>query len=232
MPNYKIFQDYADSLRTKIYGIDESGSTTPLLTNASGKLDVVGNVEFSGQVSGTVTVSGEVSGTVKVSSGIEVSGGTIEVSGQVSGTVTVSGEVSGTVTVSSGVEVSGIVNTSGNALYVRGAIVDSGPVSSGISGQDSGVFGEAYWDVLGYRSWTFAVKYSGDSGDFVSARLQISPTASGSDWVNVDPSPAYYSGTTLWNLFTTTYQLRYARAYYVNDSGASGAMALYFQAEY
>lgn len=199
MPNYKIFQDYADSLRTKIYGIDESGSTTPLLTNASGKLDVVGNVEFSGQVSGTVTVSGEVSGTV---------------------------------TVSSGVEVSGIVNTSGNALYVRGAIVDSGPVSSGISGQDSGVFGGAYWDVLGYRSWTFAVKYSGDSGDFVSARLQISPTASGSDWVNVDPSPAYYSGTTLWNLFTTTYQLRYARAYFVNDSGASGAMALYFQAEY
>ncbi|MDD3893899.1 MAG: polymer-forming cytoskeletal protein [Syntrophomonadaceae bacterium] len=290
MPNYKIFQDFADSLRVKIYGVDESNNTTPLLTDASGKMSVTGNVEVSGQVSGTVDIgsgtvgiSGQVSGIVDIGSGsVEISGqvsgivdigsGSVEISGQVSGTVGISGQVSGivdigsgsveisgqvsgivdigsgsveisgqvsgtvdigsgTVKVDSGVEVSGIVNTSGAPLFVRGAIVDSGPVSSGISGQISGAFGGEYWDVLGYRSWTFAVKYSGASGANVTSRLQISATGSGADWINVDPSASNYSGIT-WNLFATTYQLRYARIYFINDSGAEGDMQLYFQSEY
>lgn len=246
MPNYKIFQDFADSLRVKIYGVDESNNTTPLLTDASGKMSVTGNVEVSGQVSGTVDIgsgtvgiSGQVSGIVDIGSGsVEISGqvsgivdigsGSVEISGQVSGTVDIG---SGTVKVDSGVEVSGIVNTSGAPLFVRGAIVDSGPVSSGISGQISGAFGGEYWDVLGYRSWTFAVKYSGASGANVTSRLQISATGSGADWINVDPSASNYSGIT-WNLFATTYQLRYARIYFINDSGAEGDMQLYFQSEY
>ncbi|MGE5396232.1 MAG: DUF6385 domain-containing protein [Chitinophagales bacterium] len=266
MPNYKVFQDTADSMRVKIFGVDDSGATTPLLTDASGRMEVAGNFDISGQVSGTVTVSGQVSGivdigsgSVKITSGVEVSGnvavsGTVSVSGAVdigsgsvkvtsgvevsgnvavSGTVSVSGAVdigSGSVKITSGVEVSGIANTSGTALYVRGAIIDSGPVSSGISGSGSGAFTSSIYDVLGLRNWTLAVKYSGDNQADVTAQLQMSATGSGEDFINID-SASNFSGQN-WQFFVTTYQVRYARIYYTNSSGVSGAMSVTFQAEY
>jgi len=78
MPNYKVFQDYADSMRVKIYGVDDSNNTVPLLTNASGKMNVTGTVATSGSVavSGPVEISGSVavSGPVGISGSVAVSG--------------------------------------------------------------------------------------------------------------------------------------------------------------
>ena len=260
MPNYKMFQDYADSLRVRIYGADDSNNIVPLLTDASGKMDVVGTVGVSGAVeisgnvgvSGTVAVSGNVgvSGTVGVSGAVEISGnvgisGTVAVSGNVgvSGTVGVSGavEISGNVGVSGTVAVSGTVDTSGwifNSggtplyvnLYTRNT-VDSGPISAPWSGSSSGT-ADGVWDVLGYNGWTLAVKFSGTSGEAVSAKLQMSVIGSGeSTWVDQQPY-ADFSGTS-WNYYTTNYHVRYARIFGQNTSATdSGALLVYLQAEY
>lgn len=210
MPNYKTFQDYADSLRVRIYGSDDANNIVPLLTDASGKMDVVGTVG----VSGSVAVSGNVgvSGTVAVSGNVGVSG-TVAVSGNVgvSGTVAISGTV-------------GVFLSGRNTL-------DSGPVAAPWSGSSSGT-ADGVWDVLGYNSWTLAVKFSGTSGEAVSAKLQMSVIGSGeSTWIDQDVYKNF-SGTS-WNFYTTNYHVRYARMWGQNTSTTdSGALLVYFQGEY
>lgn len=232
MPNYKVFQDYPDSLRVRIYGADSSGYIESILTNSSGAILISGQtVGISGSVSlsgATVAVSGNVgiSGTVAVSGPVEVSGAVT-----VNGTVAVSGlvEVGGTVAVSGPVEVSGTVILNGHT------IVDSGPVlttiNSGAAGESGAVSGESY-DVLGYTSWTLAVKYSGASGDQVSVILQTcalsGAAAADADYV-FDSSGNFANQS--WNFFTAGITPRYARLYYVDTGSASGALLTYFQAQ-
>jgi len=159
LPNYKTFQDYADSLRVRVYGADSSGTVSSILTDASGKMNITGDVGVSGNVgvSGTVAVSGNVgvSGTVGVSGAVEISGNV-----GVSGTVAVSGNVgvSGTVGVSGAVEISGNVGVSGT-VAVSGNVGVSGTV--GVSG---------------------AVEISGNVG--VSGTVAISGTVDTSGWVS------------------------------------------------
>ena len=211
MPNYKIFQDNADSLLTKVYGVDSSGVSQALLTSASGRLDVIGSVAVSGPV--------EISGTVGVS-------GSVAVSGPV--------EISGTVGVSGNVAVSGPVEVSGNVTVSGHTILDSGPtaitINSGGDGESGEVIGS--YDVLSYSSWTLAVKYSGSSGDLVSVALQVSALSGGAatdaDYVT-DSIKTFVSGS--WNLFTSGITPRYARLYYVDTGESGGSLVTYFQAQ-
>jgi hypothetical protein len=326
LPNYKVFQDFADALRTKIFGVDSNNNTRPIRTDSSGRLEVQstisGPVEVSGvvgvsgsvaisgpvEVSGVVGVSGSVaisgpvevsgvvgvSGSVAISGPVEVSGvvgvsgsvavsGPVEVSGvvgvsgsvaisgpvEVSGVVGVSGSVavsgpvevsgvvgvSGSVAVSGPVEVSGVVgvsgsvaisgpvdvsgtvtvqNTSGSPLYVNlfsRNSVDSGPVLTHINGGTSGAFSGGIWDVLGYNSWTIAVKYSGDSGELMNVKLQLAAISGDDNFVD-DGDYVNYSGRT-WNFFAPNYHVRYARMYYqFSGTSDSGNLLLYFQGEY
>jgi hypothetical protein len=109
--------------------------------------------------------------------------------------------------------------------------VDSGPVLTHISGSTSGVLSGGVWDVLGYNSWTMAVKYSGASGAQMNVKLQMAAVSGATDFID-EGGYVSYSGTN-WNFFTTTYHVRYARMYY-NYTGTtdSGNLLLYFQAEY
>lgn len=225
MPNYKTFQDYADSLRVRVYGADSTGVVSSLLTDASGKMNVTGDVG----VSGSVFVSGStvgVSGTVAVSGNVGVSG-TVAVSGNVG--------VSGSVAVSGTVDTSGwVFNSGGTPLYVNlyaRNTLDSGPVAAPWSGSSSGT-ADGTWDVLGYNSWTLAVNFSGTSGEAVSAKLQMSVIGSGeSTWVDQDVYKNF-SGIS-WNFYTTNYHVRYARMWGQNTSATdSGALLVYFQGEY
>jgi len=101
--------------------------------------------------------------------------------------------------------------------------VDSGPISAPWSGSSSGT-ADGVWDVLGYNGWTLAVKFSGTSGEAVSAKLQMSVIGSGeSTWVDQQPY-ADFSGTS-WNYYTTNYHVRYARIFGQNTSATdSGAL--------
>jgi len=236
MPNYKVFQDFADALRTKIFGVDSNNNTRPIRTDSSGRLEVQstisGTVDVSGVVgvSGSVAISGpvEVSGVVGVSGSVAVSG-PVEVSGVVgvSGSVAVSGpvEVSGTVTVQ---------NTSGSPLYVNlwsRNFVDSGPILTHVNGATSGVLSGGIWDVLGYNSWTLAVKYSGNSGAQMNVKLQMAAVSGDTNFVD-DADYVNYSGRT-WHFFTPNYHVRYARIYYqFTGTSDSGNLLLYFQGEY
>jgi hypothetical protein len=59
VPNYKIFQESADSLRTRIYGVDSGGTVRPLLTTTDGKMQVMGDITIdSGDVVTVVNKSG------------------------------------------------------------------------------------------------------------------------------------------------------------------------------
>lgn len=44
MPNYKVFQDAANQLKSKIYGSDGAGNVLPILTDASGRMSVAGTI--------------------------------------------------------------------------------------------------------------------------------------------------------------------------------------------
>ena len=242
-------------MRVKIYGIDESNRTVPVLTDASGKMNVTGTVTTSGSVaiSGPVNISGTVavSGPVAVSGSVYVSGSTVGVSGSVaiSGPV----EISGTVAVSGPVAVSGNVYVSGSTVGVSGSVaisgpveisetvgvflsgreaLDSGPLMDRTSGLDSGPL-SGVWDVLGYNSWTLAVKYSGLSGEQVAVKLQMAVVSGDDNWVD-DGDYVAFSGTNAYWIFRTpTYHVRYARLYAVNTSDtASGDFLIYMQAEY
>jgi hypothetical protein len=111
MPNYKIFQDFPDSLRVKIYGSDSTGTVNTLRTDTSGRLDVFsdsGTPVYVAQPSGTVfNVSGDLSVTITSGDVITV----VNTSGNALYVRTVSGDPLAT---------SGFAfNTSGDALFVR-----------------------------------------------------------------------------------------------------------------
>ncbi len=206
--------------------------------DVSGVVGISGPVEVSGivGVSGSVAISGpvDVSGVVGISGPVEISG----VVG-VSGSVAVSGpvDVSGVVGISGPVEVSGTVivqNTSGSPLYVNifaRNTVDSGPILTPVSGGTSGALNGGIWDVLGYNSWTLAVKYSGASGELMNVKLQMAAVSGDENFVD-DAAFVNYSGRT-WHFFTPNYHVRYARMYY-QFSGTSddGNLLLQFQGEY
>jgi dTDP-glucose pyrophosphorylase len=172
LPNYKVFQDFADALRTKIFGVDSNNNTRPIRTDSSGRLEVQstisGPVEVSGVVgvSGSVAVSGpvEVSGVVGVSGSVAISG-PVEVSGVVgvSGSVAISGpvEVSGVVGVSGSVAVSGPVEVSG-VVGVSGSVAISGPVEvSGVVGVSGSVAVSGPVEVSGVVGVSGSVAISG-----------------------------------------------------------------------
>jgi len=197
MPNYKIFQDNPEQAKIKIYGSDIAGDVQPLLTSTSGIMAMSGIVGVSGPVavsgpieitsSGILAISGAVtagiSGSVAVSGPIEItSSGILAISGAVTAGISGSVAVSGPIEITS----SGILAISGAVILSGHTIVDSGPLTADVlpdsSGEISGTF-----DVLGYSSWTLAVKYSGTSGDAVHVVLQKSAVsggdASGGDYI-------------------------------------------------
>jgi hypothetical protein len=111
MPNYKIFQDFPDSLRVKIYGSDSTGTLNSLRTDTSGRLDVFsdsGTPVYVAQASGTVfNVSGDLNVTITSGDVITV----VNTSGNALYVRTVSGDP---------LVVSGYAfNSSGDPLYVR-----------------------------------------------------------------------------------------------------------------
>jgi hypothetical protein len=109
--------------------------------------------------------------------------------------------------------------------------VDSGPVLTHINGGTSGAFSGGIWDVLGYNSWTIAVKYSGDSGELMNVKLQLAAISGDDNFVD-DGDYVNYSGRT-WNFFAPNYHVRYARMYYqFSGTSDSGNLLLYFQGEY
>ncbi|MEA1961525.1 MAG: hypothetical protein U9N81_09695, partial [Bacillota bacterium] len=176
----------------------------------------------------------DVSGTVGVSGSVAVSG-PVDVSGTVgvSGSVAVSGpvDVSGTVAVSGSVFVE---NSGGNPLYVNlysRNTLDSGPVSGGPMNGDTHS-GLTVWDVLGYNSWTLAVKWSGYTGSGAQwhTKLQVAAVSGDANFID-DDGTKNFSGTS-WNFFTPNYHVRYARIYVSGNAAASGTLYQYLQAEY
>jgi hypothetical protein len=111
MPNYKIFQDYPDSARVRVYGSDNNGNTRSFRTDSSGRLDIFsdsGTPVYIAQASGTVF---NVSGSLNV---VITSGDVISVV-NTSGTALYVRTVSGDPLAASGYT----FNSSGDALYVR-----------------------------------------------------------------------------------------------------------------
>lgn len=262
MPNYKVFQDYADELRVKVYGTDSGGDLTPFKTTDSGSLYVSpysGAVfAFSGTVdlnSGdivTVVNSGDIPLYVRGWSG--ASGYPVFVQPAADTTFAVSGAI--TQAIDSGSIIT-VVNSGNLALFVRGYSGDSGePVfvapgsgatfnmnvyshnylDSGLPAQhmapgSSGTDGNV-WEVIGYNSWTLAVKYSGVSGEAAAVKLQMSPIGSGSDaWLDDGVAKDFSAGN--WVYVTPNYHVRYARLWFIDQATTdSGDFLVWFQGEY
>ncbi|MDT3698278.1 MAG: hypothetical protein RO469_02525, partial [Thermincola sp.] len=177
-------------------------------------------------ISGAVTAG--ISGSVAVSGPIEItSSGILAISGAVTAGISGSVAVSGPIEITS----SGILAISGAVILSGHTIVDSGPLTADVlpdsSGEISGTF-----DVLGYSSWTLAVKYSGTSGDAVHVVLQKSAVsggdASGGDYI-FDSSGTFANQN--WLFLTTDVTPRYARLYYINPGAGSGTLYQTFQAQ-
>jgi len=240
VPNYKIFQDSADSLRTKIYGVTSGGAVQPLLTTADGKMQVQGAITIdSGDV---VTVVNKSGNPLWVRND---SGGSIWVkndSGDALYVVNNSGDPfwvkndSGDalyVKNTSGSQVF-VKNDSGDSLYVTlhdRTIVDSGAVTLSLgSGSVTKTSGVHY--VLDYNAYTYAVKNNFASGT-QTVRLEscaISGAAADADWLQDN------SGTTIghgeWKFLTADFLVKYARLK-ATSSGSlnSGTFSIYFQAQ-
>lgn len=164
MPNYKTFQDNPDALLVKIYGNDSTETAQPLLTTASGILNVTGDIAVSGpiEVSGSVAVSGPV-------------------------------EISGSVAVSGPVEISGIVALSGHSIVDSGPVttdINVALVGSGaLSGGSYDVLSYTSWTLAVQYSGA-----SGDQVHVILEKSAFSGTiASGGDYV-FDSSGTFSAG--------------------------------------
>lgn len=215
MPNYKIFQDIPENLKTKLYA-EQSGTNTALQM-LSGALAV----GLYGQQSGTITSLQMESGALSVGLFAEQSG-TVSSLQMESGALAVGlyAQQSGTVT--------SLQMESGALVVTQNiATMDSGPVYVNFtSGADSGT---TIWPVMDYSEWTLSVsKQSGDGSGQV--RLEVSATGSGGDWYAENASFETLSSGS-WKYFVANTYLKYARIA-VQESTNSGNVGLrwYFQA--
>lgn len=236
MPNYKIFQDIPQNLKTKLYG-EQSGTTTALQME-SGALAV----GLYGQQSGSATSLQMESGALAVGlyasqsgtvSSLEMESGALSVGlfAEQSGTVSSLQMESGALAVGLYALQSGTVTSlqmeSGMLVVTQAAsTMDSGPAYINFtSGADSGT---TIWTVLDYSEWTLAVsKQSGDGSGQV--RLELSATGSGGDWYAENGSfETITSGS--WKYYVAQTYLKYARIA-VQESTNSGNVGLrwYFQ---
>ncbi|MEN6349382.1 MAG: hypothetical protein ABFD08_08335 [Syntrophomonas sp.] len=112
------------------------------------------------------------------------------------------------------------------------ATVDSGPVNFVASGDSTIV--SSVWSVLGYESWTLAVKYQSGTSGASGLRLKLQSSAiedgSGIDWHDEADYVDISSGA--WDYFTTTQLLKYVRINCNNPvASGRGTIKLYFQAQ-
>ncbi|MFZ5626515.1 MAG: DUF6385 domain-containing protein [Bacillota bacterium] len=223
MPNYKVFQDNPDSLKIKIFGsqnqainTDNSGS---IVITSTG-LAVTGSINV-----GTVTVTStglSVTGAVDVGT-VTVTSTGLAVTGNINvGTVTVT-TGSGQLAVSLG---TGLVNVSMNNLAttdVTEVIANNASVTAS---------GATARPILGYSTWTFAVKNSSTVAN-AQAVVQLQLSAVGvdeSDWIN-DGSPVTLNQNSV-AFLVGSYQVKYARIYYrAVDAASAVTLNITYQAQ-
>lgn len=246
MPNFKIFQDNAESAKVKVYA-DQSGTASSLNVDSNGYLLVTGSLDIA---SGDVITVTNTSGTalyVRPAEGASGAAWYVTQSQGTSGNAwfiqpTASGKFSVIGTDSGApVFVTQVSGSSGNAWFIKqpsGEVLDiqiasrttasTGPDAIVVSGSGTVSFG--YEDVLGYNAWTLSVKNISGSGS-VNVKLQYSAISGGSggDWTDDAPYAELAVGS--WQYLTTTNLARYVRLTCENTNTSDNTLNVYFQAQ-
>ncbi len=214
MPNYKVFQDVAENLRTKVYA-SQSGTATPMQMD-SGALVVKPLAESSG-----VGVPLQMS-----SGGLVVKPYALE-----SGAMVPLQMDSGALATALYAKQSGVLTSlqmASGALIVTQDMVtmDSGTTITFDSGVNSGT---AIWNVMDYKDWTYSVNKVSGSGT-TQVKLEISATGSGNDWYDENDSfHTIASGG--WKYFVSSTFLKYARIAVAVSGGVDSTLHWYFQGQ-
>jgi len=214
MPNYKIFQDIPENLRIKVYG-SQSGTATALQMD-SGAL-----------VSKPFAESSGAGVPLRMDSGGLIVKPFIEESGEMVSLQADSGALAAALYAKQSGALTTLQMASG-ALIVSSDIItmDSGTTETFTDGTDSGT---SSWEVLEYKTWTYAVEKVSGSGT-TQVKLEVSATGTDGDWYAENGEFATIASGD-WKYYVANTFLKYARIAVTVSGGTDSTLHWYFQGQ-